>query len=69
MDTPSVKKPPKTYAETPPNIYIYISTFLHFIGLISLLRTTDSQLFGDQAPVFRQFQLLFNDTAGVDGKF
>ena len=21
MDTPSVKKPPKTYAETPPNIY------------------------------------------------
>ena len=24
MDTPSVKKPPKTYAETPPNIYIYI---------------------------------------------
>lgn len=26
-------------------------------------------IFWDQAPVFRQFQLLFNDTAGVDGKF
>ena len=57
----------KCIAQT--HVYIYISTFLHFIGLISLLRTTDSQLFGDQAPVFRQFQLLFNDTAGVDGKF
>lgn len=57
----------KCIAQT--HVYIYISTFLHFIGLISLLRTTDSQLFGDQAPFFRQFQLLFNDTAGVDGKF
>ena len=36
MDTPSVKKPPKTYAETPPNIYIFTDRFngmIHYIEL------------------------------------
>ena len=29
MDTPSVKKPPKTYAETPPNIYVIYELYSH----------------------------------------